>query len=178
MNTEKYYINLIIDDHENLKFRFFDKISIWEEIKNFVPIFIETAFDLNCMGLNIYFNNMNFITDIKSKDEIPKVIDHLNSDFYFNNYKLYDTVSIVFNDIFENNKRLKNRKEYIVLITDNIDKIEKTFENRSYFHNLKFIRILLFSTKNHKRIKDPIIKVFNRNYILSDKTQTIFTLTS
>ena len=121
---------------------------------------------------------MNFITDIKSKNEIPRVISHLNSDFYFNNYKLYDTVSIVFNDIFENNKRLKNRKEYIVLITDNIDQIEKTFENRSYFHNLKYIRILLFSTKKPNALKDDKIKVFNRNYILSDKTQTIFTLTS
>ena len=178
MNTEKYYINLIIDDHEYLKYRFFDKISIWEEIKNFVPIFIETAFDLNCMGLNIYFNNMNFITDIKSKGEIPRVISHLNSDFYFNNYKLYDTVSIVFNNIFENNKLLKYRKEYIVLITDNIEQIEKTFENRSYFTNLKYIRILLFSTKKPTPLKDPTIKVFNRNYILSDKTQTIFTLTS
>ena len=110
MNTEKYYINLIIDDHENLHYNFFDKISIWEEIKNFVPTFIETALDLNCIGLNIYFNNMNFITDIKSKKEIPDVISHLNSDFYFNNYTLYDTVSIVFNKMFENNKMLLKQK--------------------------------------------------------------------
>ena len=178
MNTEKYYINLIIDDNDYLKYRFFDKVSIWEEIKVFVPIFVETAIDLNCIGLNIYFNNMNYITDIKSKDEIPNIIEHLNNNFYFNNYTLYDTVSIVFNNISKNNKNFKMKKEYIVLITNNIDNIEKVFETREYIHNLKYIRILLFSTKKTKPLKDHTIKVFNRNYILSDKTQTIFTLTS
>jgi hypothetical protein len=177
MNTEKYHINLIIDDHKHLKYRFFDKISIWEEIKRFVPIFLETAIDLNCQSLNIYFNNFNSILNIKSKKEIDIVRKQLDSKVYYKNYSLHDTISIVFNNIIENNKKC-NRKEYIVLITDNINKVNKLFENRQYIYNLKYIRVLLFSTKKYDKIIDPTIKVFNRNYILSDKSQTIFTLTS
>jgi hypothetical protein len=179
MNTEKYNINLVIDDHNRLKYNFFDNISIWEEITQFVPIFINTALELNCGEVNIYFNNLNSLEKINSKtNEYNKLEDHFNNyyNFTYGNYNLHETFSNLFNSI--NSKYNSNHKEYIVLITDCVDEIEKILECKNYIGNLKYIRILLFSTKTNIKLKDPTIKIFNRNYLLSDKTQTIFTLTS
>lgn len=171
MNTEKYTVNLIIDDNENIHNHFFDNVSIWDEIKRFVPIFIKTALELNSYNLNIYFNNLISVENVKTNN-ISEIIEAMNTPLLFY-YNLHETISIVFNKI---QKSADN--QYIVLITDNIDKIDKLFENRNYVHKLKYIRILLFSTKKNIKTNDQTIKIFYRNYILSDKTQTIFTLTS
>ena len=179
MNAEKYHINLVIDQHEYLKYHFFDNISIWEEIKRFVPVFIDTALDLNCKDISVHFNNISSIENINKKEDIKNLTKSLDNyhNSYFRSYKLHETFSIIFNKMLTNQLRNSN-KEYIVLITDNIDDYKKIFEAKEYIQSLKYIRILLFSTNKNIKINDPQIKIFYRNYLLSDKTQTIFTLTS
>lgn len=178
MNAENYHINLVIDDHEYLKHHFFDNVSIWEEIKKFVPVFVETALDLNCKDVSVHFNNISSIQNISKKEDIQILTQALNNyhDSYYRSYNLHETFSILFNKILI--KQLYNySKEYIVLITTCIDDYKKIFEAKEYINSLKYIRILLFST-NKIEINDPQIKIFHRNYLLSDKVQTIFTLTS
>ena len=177
MNIEKYNLNIVIDDHEQLNFRHFDNISIWEEITIFVKELININFELLCNSINIYFNNLDNIENLTENYQI----ENFMKQFYLQNINknkkisLHDTLSILFEKI---NKR--KTKEYLIIISNRINSknIDKLLEYRNYIVNLKYIRLFLFSTTKIKLKKEKQLSIFNKSYIIPNKNQIIFILTS
>ena len=177
MNIEKYTLNIVIDDHEQLNFRYFDNISIWEEITTFLKELINISFELLCDNINIYFNNLDSLENLTENYQIENCMKKFYSQNINKNKKisLHDTLSILFNKI--NNR---NTKDYLIIISNRITNknINKILEYRNYVDNLKYIRLFLFSTTKIKIKKEKQLSIFNKSYIIPNKNQIIFILTS